>query len=67
MILDVFLCLFCGAAICYGALWVHSNINSLCNRVSILETPKQSVDAQGTEIEDEGEDVRGSIGFGGGE
>ena len=66
MILDFLLCLFCGAAICYGALWVHSNINSLCNRVSNLEAPKHSVDVQGTDLEqDDEEDVKGSIGFGG--
>jgi len=67
MMLNVLLCLFCGAAICYGALWVHSNINSLCNRVDKLETPHGSTNAQGTEIEDEEEVVRGNIGFGGGE
>ena len=66
MILDFLLCLFCGAAICYGALWVRSNINSLCDRVGKLEHPTRNVDAQGDDIEQDGEeDVRGSIGFGG--
>jgi len=55
-----------GIAACYTYLWAQSNVNSLRDRVCKLEEPRHSVNAQGDDIEQDGEeDVRGSIGFGG--
>ena len=55
-----------GIAACYAYLWAQGNVNSLHDRIAKLETPRQSVDAQGTDLEqDDEDDVRGSIGFGG--